>query len=91
MLLVETYRIERKWEQMAEWAERISALQLGDELMNKAKLWKVGALFKSAERLQKQKKYKEAALEYIRLVDENPDNKYASRALYNGAVALSRR
>ena len=88
MLLVETYRIERKWEQMAEWAERISALQLGDELMNKAKLWKVGALFKSAERLQKQKKYKEAALEYIRLVDENPDNKYASRALYNGAVAF---
>jgi TolA-binding protein len=87
-LLIETYRREGKWKEMAQWAERISQLNLGDDIANKAKLWKVGALFKSAEQLQKQKKYKEAAVEYIKLVDQNPQNKYASRALYNGAVAF---
>ena len=89
-LLIETYRRERDWVAMAQWAEKISKAGLGDEMVAQAKVWKVGALFKTAKALFDQKKYKEAATEYITLVDQNPDNEFAAAALNNGAVAYEK-
>lgn len=88
--LIETYREEQDWAKLAEWAERIGQAGLGAELEGQAKVWKVGALFKTAQALFNSKRYEEAAKEYISLVDQNPDNEFAAAALNNGAVAFER-
>lgn len=88
--LIETYRLEEDWTKMAEWAEKIAQSGLGEQVVSQAKLWKVGALYKGAQALFNQEKYKEAALEYLTLVDQNPDNEFAAAALNNGAVAFER-
>jgi len=88
--LIETYRIEEDWSKMAEWAEKIAQSGLGESVVSQAKLWKVGALYKGAQALFNQEKYKEAAQEYLTLVDQNPDNEFAAAALNNGAVAFER-
>ncbi|MBV69853.1 MAG: hypothetical protein CMH52_00765 [Myxococcales bacterium] len=86
-LMVETYRQANDWKKMAKWAEKIAAAGLGREFDEEIRTLKVGALFKDAERLQKSGKLKDAAAEYLRLVDENPGNKFAANALNNAAVA----
>lgn len=88
--LIESYRLERDWIAMAEWAEKIAQAGLGDEMVAQAKIWKVGALFKTAKALFDQEKFKESATEYITLVDQNPDNEFAAAALNNGAVAFEK-
>ena len=89
-LLIESYRLERDWVAMAQWAEKIAQAGLGDEMVAQAKVWKVGALFKTAKALFDKKQYKDAAKEYITLVDQNPDNEFAAAALNNGAVAFEK-
>ena len=85
--IIESYRRTNDWRKMAEWAEIIAAAGLGREFDEEIKTLKVGALFKEAERLFQEKDYEKAAVEYIRLVTENPGNKYADAALNNAAVA----
>jgi len=85
--IIESYRRTNDWRKMAEWAEIIAAAGLGREFDEEIKTLKVGALFKEAERLFQEKDYEKAAVEYIRLVKENPGNKYADAALNNAAVA----
>ncbi|MDY0060839.1 MAG: tetratricopeptide repeat protein [Myxococcota bacterium] len=90
--LIESYRLTRNWEKMAEVGDRVAALNLGtpeerDSLKREVTTLKVGALFKKAEALFQEKKYEEAAGEYTRLVNENPGNEFADRALNNAAVA----
>ena len=89
-LLIESYRLERDWIAMAQWAEKIAKAGLGDEMVAQAKIWKVGALFKTAKALFDKKQYKEAAKEYVTLVDQNPENEFAAAALNNGAVAFEK-
>ena len=86
-LIVESYREANDWKKMAEWAEKIAAAGLGRQFDEQIRTLKVGALFKDAERLQRAGKLKRAAKEYIRLVDENPGNRFAANALNNAAVA----
>ena len=86
--LIETYRQANDWKKMAEWAEKIAAAGLGREFDEEIRTLKVGALFRSAERLYQAGKVEDAAREYIRLVDENPGNRFADRALNNAAVAF---
>lgn len=88
--LIETYRMEENWTKMAEWAEKIAQSGLSSQVVTQAKLWKVGALYKGAQALFNQEKYKEAALEYLSLVEQNPDNEFAAAALNNGAVAFEK-
>ena len=89
-LLIESYRLELDWIAMAQWAEKIARAGLGDEMVAQAKIWKVGALFKTAKALFDKKQYKAAAKEYVTLVDQNPDNEFAAAALNNGAVAFEK-
>ena len=86
-LIVESYREANDWKKMAEWAEKIAAAGLGRQFDEQIRTLKVGALFKDAERLQRAGKLKRAAKLYVRLVDQNPGNRFAANALNNAAVA----
>lgn len=90
--IIETYRQANDWRKMAEWGEIIAAAGLGEGVIDQDEIntLKVGALFKQAERLFAKERYKQAAEEYIRLIEENPDNKYADAAMNNAAVAYEK-
>lgn len=88
--LIDTYQKEKNWKKVAEWADKIAAAGIKGELASQAKIWKVGALFKTAEQLYNDKKYAQAGKEYIKLVDQNPENEFAANALNNGAVAFEK-
>ena len=93
--IIESYRVANDWQKMAEWSEIIAQANLGTEeerraLQAEVRTLKVGALFKQAERLFADGDYEKAADEYIRLVTENPGNKFADRALNNAAVAYEK-
>jgi TolA-binding protein len=93
--IIESYRVVNDWEKMAEWSQRIVDAKLGtaeerEKLAAEVRTLKVGALFKKAEQLFAAKKYDEAAAEYVRLVEENPGNKYSDSALNNAAVAYEK-
>lgn len=93
--IIQSYRAANDWQKMAEWSEIIANANIGSEgdreaLRGEIKRLKVGALFKQAEQLFNEGKFEKAAEEYIRLVDENPKNKYADRALNNAAVAFEK-
>ena len=88
--LMETFRRENDVKNMEVWAEKIATAGLGRDFDEKIRTMKVSALFRSAETLFQAGQYKKAAEEYIRLVQENPKNKYADKALYNAAVAYEK-
>ncbi|MCB9552598.1 MAG: tetratricopeptide repeat protein, partial [Myxococcales bacterium] len=88
--IIDTFRQTNDWQKMAEWAEIIADAGLGRDFDAEIDTLKVGALFKAAERLFADERYEEAAAEYIRLVAENPDNRYADAALNNAAVAYEK-
>lgn len=88
--IIETYRRANDWKKMAEWAEVIAEAGLGRQFDDEIRTLKVGALFKEAERLFAAEQYDEAAAEYIRLVEENPGNRFAAAALNNAAVAFEK-
>ncbi len=84
----ETYRLAKNWQGMSEWADIMGTVGLGDEqLQGEILTLKTGALFNEASALFEAKKYDEAAAEYLRLLEENPDTKYADAALHNAGVS----
>lgn len=89
-LILETYRQEKKYDKLATWADKLSGVLKGDQakqVKEEVREFKLGALFKSAEKLFEQEKYEKAAQEYRRLVDKEPEHENAPRALNNAAVA----
>lgn len=89
-LLLETYRKEENYEELAKWAEKLSGVLKGEQaqaVKQEVREFKLGAMFKSAEQLFDQEKYDKAAAEYVKLVDRAPDHENAPRALNNAAVA----
>jgi TolA-binding protein len=92
-LILETYRQEENYEKLAEWADKLSNVIKGEQaeqVREEVREFKLGAMFKSAEKLFSQEKYDKAAKEYVKLVDKAPDHKNAPRALNNAAVAYER-
>lgn len=86
-LILETYRREKDYENLAKWAEKLQGVIKTEEVLKEIEAFKLGARFKSAEKLFAEEKYEQAAEEYIRLVEQKPDYKFAPRALNNAAVA----
>jgi TolA-binding protein len=89
-LILETYRREKKYDKLALWADKLSDVIEGeqaDQIRAEVKRFKLGAMFKSAQKLDKEGKHLEAAREYERVVKEDPDNPIAPKALNNAAVA----
>lgn len=98
-LLIESYRMEGDFENMAMWATRISELDFGgddidreflEQFIEDANTMRVGAAFLQAEQLFQGEQYEDAALEYVRLVNQNPQSEFAAAALNNAAVAWER-
>lgn len=88
--IIDTFRQTNDWQAMAEWADVIADAGLGRAFDAEIDTLKVGALFKAAESLFAAQKYEEAATEYLRLVDQNPQNTHADAALNNAAVAYEK-
>jgi len=89
-LILETYRQEQDYANLAMWAEKLSTVIKGDQaqaIKDEVRQFQLGAMFKSAEQLFNAGKFDEAATEYLRLVNNAPDHPYASKALNNAAVA----
>ncbi|MEZ4462108.1 MAG: tetratricopeptide repeat protein [bacterium] len=89
-LYLETYRQENDFTGLANAAERLASVIQGEQaeaIRKEVREFKLGALFKSAEQLFADKKYEQAAEEYLRLLKEAPDTPFAAKALNNAAVA----
>lgn len=89
--IINTYRLENDWEQIAVWAKKIEELKLGRPeeraaLHEEVKIFQLGAQFKEAEKLMEQEQYVKAAEEFLKVVDADPANKVADKALQNAAV-----
>jgi TolA-binding protein len=84
------------YEKMAVWADRISKNPKlannarAQEIRSEAKRLKLGAMFKTADALMDSEKYEEAAEAYIQVVNQDPKNQYADKALNNAAVAYEK-
>ena len=89
-LLLETYRLEKNYDKMATWADKLSGILKGEQakaVKEEVQQHRLGALFKSAETLFDNEKYEKAAEKYMKLVDQAPDYENAPLALNNAAVA----
>ena len=89
-LILETYRDENDFVKLAEYADRLGNVLKGEQaeaIRAEVREFKLGALFKSAEQLFAAKEYERAAEEYVRLLKEDPNTKFAAKALNNAAVA----
>lgn len=89
-MILETYRQENDFTKLAEAAEKLGNVIQGEQaaaVRAEVREFKLGALFKSAEQLFAEGKYEQAAEEYLRLLQEDPKNQFASKALNNAAVA----
>ena len=93
--IIAYYTAKKDWVSVAKWskvfAERFATKAKTDK---KAKeefsTYRASALFKHAQQLEEEGKHAEAAEEYLRMVEENPGNKDADKAIYNAAVNYSR-
>ncbi len=90
--IINSYRLENDWAGIQKWAKKLEALHLGKpeeraKLAAQIKIFQLGAAFKGAAKLFKQKKYEAAAKAFIKVVDQDPGAKFADKALYNAAIA----
>jgi TolA-binding protein len=93
--IVNSYKMERDWDNIAKWAKILETKNLGKpeeaaKLKQEVKLFQLGAQFKKAEKLFAEEKFEEAAQEFVGLVNEDPKNKFADKALYNAAISYQK-
>lgn len=93
--VIESWRREGNLDMVAEESGRLSAKRLGsgeksEELAQAFENMKYDALFAKAKQLFEAERYAEAAVEYERIVNENPDYEDIHLALYNAGVAYER-
>ena len=90
--IINSYRLENDWKGIQLWAKKLDKLHLGKpkeraKLAAQIKVFKLGAAFKTAEGLLKEKKYTAAAKAFIKVVDQDPKARFADKALFNAAMA----
>jgi TolA-binding protein len=93
--IINSYRLENDWENIAVWAKRIDEQKLGKPedrtaLAKEVKLFKLGAQFKEAERAFDQGEYIKAAEAFIAIVDSEPTGTLSDKALQNAALAYEK-
>lgn len=86
-----THQLEKNLDRMEEWATKLKSGKCGGgagaDVASGAGELLVGIKFQRAQQLFKDKKWDEAAVAYIGLVDSNPSSTDADKALNNAAVA----
>ena len=93
--IISAYTEKKDWVNVAKWSkiltDRLSEKKdVSKELKQEFTTYRAGALFMYAQKLEEEKKYKKAAEEYLRLVEENPYNENADKALSNAAINFQR-
>ncbi len=89
--IIGAYTEKKDWVNVAKWSKLLTDRLLqakspkGKEITDEFKTYRGAALFKYAEQLQEEKKHREAADEYLRIVEENPYHQDADKALFNAA------
>jgi cellulose synthase operon protein C len=90
-LIIESYLIDKDWKKVEEVSERLASnkdvIDPKSELYQQLTKFKLGGRFKLAEELMAKGDYDLAAKKYIELVDEDPKNEFADKALNNAAVS----
>ncbi len=90
--LLTTYTIEKNLDKLEEWAKKLrqancGSVQLASKNEGVLKGLEKSVKFKKADQLFADKKYEDAAQAYVTLVDGDPRNDEADKALNNAAVA----
>ena len=93
--IISAYTEKKDWVNVAKWSkiltDRLSEKEnVSKELKQEFTTYRAGALFMYAQKLEEEKEYKKAAQEYLRLVEENPYNQNADKALSNAAINYQR-
>ncbi len=88
---MDTYTQANDYQGMGAWAAEMEGVaQVNKETLERITTIKLGAEFRLAERLFKEKKFEAAAKAYLKLVQDNPGNRYADAALNNAAFSLEK-
>ncbi len=94
--IVGAYQEKKDWVNVAKWSkilsERLASKnsETGRKAMEEFGLYRLGALFMNASKLQEEERHKEAAEEYLRVVSENPYHENAVKALFNAAYSYEK-
>ncbi len=93
-LLIDSFRKENDYDNLEKWAKLLEQKGIGRpeeraKLQREIHRFRLGARFHRAEALLEQKRYVDAAREFIRVIDEDTRHElpFADKALYNAAVA----
>lgn len=87
--ILNTYKDENDIENLEKWADITvrAGLEIDPGTLETIRTFKLGAQFQRAEALLDAKRHLEAAREFERIADANPDLKFLDKAYYNSAVA----
>ena len=90
-LIVESYLVDKNWKAVEEVSARLaqntSVIDPKSDLYKDLNKFKLAGRFKLADELMAKGDFDQAAKKYIELVDEDPKNEFADKALNNAAVA----
>ena len=92
MNIINSYKDENDWANIEKWTELAVTGGYGDPaqqaaLRDQIRMFKLGQQFDRAVALYEEKQYVEAAREFERIVDADPQSPVADKALYNAAMA----
>ncbi len=90
--IINSFRLENDWASIQLWAKKVDEMKVGKPedraaLAQEVHLFQMGAQFKEAEALFEAKDFTKAALAFLSVVDGDPRNKLADKALQNAALA----
>ncbi len=89
-LIVESYIVDKDWKSVEEISGRLaqntSVIDPKSDLYKDLNKFKLAGRFKLADELMAKGEFDAAAKKYIALVDEDPKNEFADKALNNAAV-----
>jgi tetratricopeptide (TPR) repeat protein len=92
-LLLNSLEHQKRYNEIATWVEKFLQMpELTKDAEFKAVLAKIklGIEWKKTEELEANKQYKEAALAYIQLANDHPDDERYPKVLYNAAINFER-
>jgi cellulose synthase operon protein C len=89
-LIVESYLVDKDWKSVEEVSARLAlntnVIDPKSDLYKDLNKFKLAGRFKLADELMAKGEFDLAAKKYIELVDEDPKNEFADKALNNAAV-----
>jgi TolA-binding protein len=89
-LIVESYLVDKDWKSVEEVSARLalntSVIDPKSDLYKDLNKFKLAGRFKLADEMMARGDFDAAAKKYIELVDEDPKNEFADKALNNAAV-----